>query len=111
MACYDYVMFGSRTDDGEMEPPSRDYVMLIHKDSTALTKSSHPNFTLQFDSWYIETFVYACMREAQTFSVDRPGNLGDVTLACLETIPRGQCQVRRSLPFYRTDLLYPDHYG
>ena len=42
-----FVMFGEITEEGLVSKGSSDYVMLVHKDSTAISKSEHPNFQLE----------------------------------------------------------------
>ncbi|KAL5257770.1 hypothetical protein ACHWQZ_G012635 [Mnemiopsis leidyi] len=104
---FNFVMFGEIEEDGLQSKGSTDFVMLIHKDSTAISKSEHPNFQLAVDSWWPEAVMYQFSRMAM--STWYPENLGEEFANSLFSIPKGECFVRRQLPFYRTDKLYPDH--
>lgn len=104
---FNYVMYGEVEDDGLITKGSTDYIMMVHKDSTNISKSKHPNFSLEIDSWFLESVMYNFVRmDLKTWT---PANLGEEFLASLSSIPADKCSIRQLLPFYRTDKLYPDH--
>ena len=49
-------MFGEITEEGLVSKGSSDYVMLVHKDSTGISKSKHPNFQLELNR--LEPYIY-----------------------------------------------------
>ena len=46
-------MYGEVEDDGLITKGSTDYIMIVHKDSTNISKSNHPNFSLELDRFVI----------------------------------------------------------
>jgi hypothetical protein len=42
-------MYGEVTDEGLLTKGSSDFVVMIHKDSNKISKSAHPNFSLEID--------------------------------------------------------------
>ena len=128
-------MYGEVEDDGLITKGSTDYIMIVHKDSTNISKSNHPNFSLELDRfvmslfsellfrvyvipysttlnsnanlpcWYLESVMYNFVR--MDLKTWQPANLGEEFLASLSAIPADKCSIRQLLPFYRTDKLYP----
>ena len=49
-------MYGEVEDDGLITKGSTDYIMIVHKDSTNISKSNHPNFSLELDRFVMSLF-------------------------------------------------------
>lgn len=107
--CFNYLMVGDLDDKGNIEELSDEFVCLIHKDSKAIKPSKNPDFKYEVDSFLLEVLQLTFIRSQQSVKLDP--RLQEYLGKCLSAIPVYTCNLRRSVPFFRTDKLFPDHFG